>query len=596
MEYWRPRGRIPGKPQRGVKTKATKRSALKMIPMTCLTIVIFGGIFKNSEAQVVIEPGPASGIAVEEAPGFIMSDRRMIFQNIYIPLDPEILIEKHLNNAGIKIEQTKEWLEIRKEDAKQSIRDILMQLEKTFVNSADIKKKRGKRGAVMLAISMVMSIIGAIIGTTISTANSISVGTLSTKAQQLSIDLEIIQKTLDGIRGGLDEQVRFINETAIILNEQADVMQRATKIILKHDRTLNEILNIMSPVDRLLTNYMREVQTAVSQLIQGHIPLYFVSQDIIRQMIERLTRREIDLIRIRIAFEMGNAMPLYVDLERLEIGFLLCIPFVAPELIYQTKWVHNVGFWQEDKFIKIKTPEVVAFQSWEPEVYLIPNLETCVTFKEQNYMCPGKPFVPDATDAICGLKSDPSISEGCEVIISNMGSEEMAQAKMVRGKWLVSTCLKNMTVVHLNHGTYVVKQVKYNVFYLQVPKDAIVSIGGLTLFHVTNDVWESQVENIDFFQRDTFPIDPDVEYLLNHKERHVMKMNLRKNNITISNLGIIEVERFNWGTWGERSIVGLAILVLIMGGWLIVLSVKMKMLLILLTTSGRERYPNTHAF
>ncbi|XP_069498491.1 uncharacterized protein [Ambystoma mexicanum] len=366
----------------------------------------------------------------------------------------------------------------------------------------------------MLAISLVMSIVGAIIGTTISTANAISVGTLSTKAQQLRVDLEIIQKTLDGIRGVLDEQVRFINETAIILNEQADVMQRATNLIIKHDRTLSEILNIISPVDRLLTNYMREVQTAISQLIQGHIPLYFVSQDIIHQMIERLSRREIDVIQVKIAFEMGNAMPLYVDLDRLEIGFLLCIPYVAPELIYQTKWVHNVGFWQEDKCIK--TPEVVAFQSWEPEVYLIPNLETCVKFKEQNYMCPGKPFVPDATDAICGLKSDPSISEGCEVIISNMGSEELAQAKMVKGKWLISTCL--------------------------------------TLFHVTNDIWESQVENIEFFQRDAFPIDPDLEFLLNHKEKHVVKMNLRKNNITVSNLGIIEVERFNWGTWGGNAL------------------------------------------
>ncbi|XP_069508953.1 uncharacterized protein [Ambystoma mexicanum] len=380
----------------------------------------------------------------------------------------------------------------------------------------------------MLAISLVLSIVGAIIGTTISTANAISVGTLSTKSQQLSVDLEIIQKTLDGIRGGLDEQVRFINETAIILNEHADVMQRATKLIMKHDRTLNEILNIMSPVDRLLTNYMREVQTAVSQLILGHVPLYFVSQDIIHQMIERLTRREIDVVEVKIAFEMGNAMPLCVDLERLEIGLLLCIPYVAPELIYQTKWVHEVGFWQEDKFIKIITPKVVAFQSWEPEIYLIPNLETCVKFKEQNYMCPGKPFVPDATDAICGLKSDPSISEGCEVIISSMGSEELAQAKMVRGKWLVSTYLKNITIVHLNHETYVVKQVKYNVFYLQVPKDTILSIGGLSLFHVTKNIWESQVENIDFFQRDTFPIDPDVEFLLNHKERHVMKMNLKK--------------------------------------------------------------------
>ncbi|XP_069486684.1 uncharacterized protein [Ambystoma mexicanum] len=354
MESWSPRGRILEKPRRGVKTKAAKRSALKMIPTIWLMMRIFGGIFKNSEAQVVIEPGPASGIAVEKAPGFIMSDRRMIFQNIYIPLNPEILIEKHLKHTGIKIEQTKEWLETRKEDSKQSIRDILMELENTFVNSADIKKRRGKRGAVMLAMSLVMSIVGAIIGTTISTANAILVGMLSTKAQQLSVVLEIIQKTLNGIRGGLDEQVRFINETEIILNEQADVMQRATKLIIKHDRTLNEILNIMSPVDRLLTNYMREVQTAVSQLIQGHIPLFFVSQDIIHQMIERLTRREIDVVQVKIAFEMGNAMPLYVDLERLEIVFLLCIPYVAPELIYQTKWVHKWGFGKRTHLLRLR--------------------------------------------------------------------------------------------------------------------------------------------------------------------------------------------------------------------------------------------------
>ncbi|XP_069505256.1 uncharacterized protein [Ambystoma mexicanum] len=546
-------GGNPKKKQAGAKTMSIKRMSLMMAPATWITRLMIAGNLKIMEAHHIIEPGPASSIAVEEAPRFIMGNRRMIFQNIYRPMNPDSLMEKRFNKTGIVTvtDHTKEWLELRKEDAKQSIRNMLMQLEKTFANSADIKKRRGKRGAVMLVVSLVISIIGTVIGTTMSTANAISVGTLSAKAQQLNYDLEMIQKTLDGIRGGLDEHVKFLNEAEVLINEQAEVIQHSTQVTIKHDRILNEIMNVINHVDRLLTNYMREVQTAISQLIQRHIPLYFVSQDIVHQMMERITKREIDTMQVKVAFEMGIAMHLYVNLERTEIGFLLCIPYLAPKLIYQTKWIHNVGFWQEGKYIKIKTPEVVAFQSWDPEVYLIPNLETCIKFKEQNYMCPGKPFVPDARDAICGLKPDPGVSGGCEVVISNLGGEELEQAKMVKNKWLVSTFMKNMTITHLNHRTFIVKQLKYNVFYLQVPKNTVVSIGGLTLFHITNDIWESQVENIEFFQRDTFPIDPDIEFLLNHKEKHTIKMNLRKNNITVSSLGVMEVEVFNWGTWME---------------------------------------------
>ncbi|XP_069481693.1 uncharacterized protein [Ambystoma mexicanum] len=477
MESWSPQEEVPKKPRAGAKTKSAGRITMIIAPATWIMILMIVGGLKATGAQVMIEPGPASDIAVEEAPGFIMGNRRLIYQNMYIPMNTDNLIERFINTTGIVTDQTRDWLELRKEDAKQTIRDMVMQLEKTFVNSMDIKKRRWKRGMVLLVVSLVMSIIGAVIGTTMSTANVISVGTLSAKVQQLTYDLDMIQKALDGIRGGLDDQGKFVNETVISLNEQAEILQHSKKVMIKHDQILSDIMNIINPLDRLLTNYMMEVQTAISQLIQGHIPLYFVSQDIVHQMMERITKGEMEVMQVKTAFEMGSAMPLYVNLERMEIRFLLCIPYIAPELIYQTKWVHNVGFWQEGKYIKIKTPEVVAFQSWEPEVYLIPNLGTCMRIKEHNNMCPGKPCVPDATDAICGLKSDPGVSGGCEVVISNLGGDELSQTKLVKNRWLVSTSVKNYTVTHLIHGTFVVKQLKYNVFYLQVPKDTIVSVG-----------------------------------------------------------------------------------------------------------------------
>ncbi len=53
--------------------------------------------------------------------------------------------------------------------------------------------------------------------------------------------------------------------------------------------------------------------------------------------------------------------------------FLFSLPIIVVN-IYRRKDVVNVGFWQGNTYVKIHTPEVVAYHDNNEQLYLAPNL------------------------------------------------------------------------------------------------------------------------------------------------------------------------------------------------------------------------------
>ncbi|KAJ8349453.1 hypothetical protein SKAU_G00245830 [Synaphobranchus kaupii] len=110
---------------------------------------------------------------------------------------------------------------------------------------------------------------------------------------------------------------------------------------------------------------------------------------------------------------MGAAVPLFVYVENMQVAFMVSLPFIRPENIYQLKAIINVGAWNGSYLTTVITPPVVAYQEKFTQ-YLVLNLKLCKKAKDLHWLCPSKPFVKDASEVLCGL-SEGTTLEKCRV-------------------------------------------------------------------------------------------------------------------------------------------------------------------------------------
>ncbi len=82
-------------------------------------------------------------------------------------------------------------------------------------------------------------------------------------------------------------------------------------------------------------------------------------------------------IQTHLAFSLCSAIPLYVDPEAGDLAFLLSLPIVDANYIYRLEVVVDVVFWQGNTYVKIHTPEVIAYHDNNEQFYLAPNLKMC---------------------------------------------------------------------------------------------------------------------------------------------------------------------------------------------------------------------------
>ncbi len=112
----------------------------------------------------------------------------------------------------------------------------------------------------------------------------------------------------------------------------------------------------------------------------------------------------------------------------------------------------NVGFWQGNTYVKIHTPEVVAYHDSNEQLYLAPNLKMCTLTKDIHFLCPSKPFVRDNTEGICGLEAmRPDAS--CPADATPRSQVEVTQAEIVGNRWLVNTPARTATLTYDQHDT-----------------------------------------------------------------------------------------------------------------------------------------------
>ncbi|KAG1940206.1 hypothetical protein F2P79_016703 [Pimephales promelas] len=231
---------------------------------------------------------------------------------------------------------------------------------------------------------------------------------------------------------------------------------------------------------------------------------------LVQNMLASAITTPADPLQVHLAYSLGSAIPLYVDPEQREVGFLLNLPIIQSNRIYRLKDIVNVGFWKGNTHIKIRTPDVVAYHDSDPQLYLAPNLHMCTLTKDIHYLCPSKPFLRDNTDGICGLQPMSSDNR-CPAEARPRMQVSETRAEIIGDRWLVNTPVLTATLTYDQHDTATRVSLLNQSMWIQVPKGAILHVDDLALYHLPSSEYESELEIPSFFKDHNFTLGPELE-------------------------------------------------------------------------------------
>ncbi len=111
---------------------------------------------------------------------------------------------------------------------------------------------------------------------------------------------------------------------------------------------------------QIMTNMLREVSCLIDNLAMSRIPHDLITLSLVQNVLTSATTSSASPIQTHLAFSLGSTIPLYVDPEAGDLA----------DNIYRLKDVVNVGFWQGNTYVKIHTPEVIAYHDNNEQLYL----------------------------------------------------------------------------------------------------------------------------------------------------------------------------------------------------------------------------------
>ncbi|XP_053323926.1 uncharacterized protein LOC128497788 [Spea bombifrons] len=228
--------------------------------------------------EPIAEPGPSSGIMIQEAPGFILTEKRILTQRVFVSLDPKISIEKQYNVSSMQLPELKAWYQMHLERAQRRVQEILEQARKPFVSSSITMNHRAKRFLVALIVALVCTAIGAVVATGMSAANAVSVQTLENEIRGLKGEINAIYREMERQREYLVDLMVMVNDTIVTTNMHSKLISHSINLHQSHEQFKRELLSMHDPIIFHTTSFLDEVQSGMTDLTRGHISLYFVSE------------------------------------------------------------------------------------------------------------------------------------------------------------------------------------------------------------------------------------------------------------------------------------------------------------------------------
>ena len=206
-----------------------------------------------------------------------------------------------------------------------------------------------------------------------SAVNAVNVAAIKYHVNELQSEIPGIQQQLDLLRGQLGRVAKTVEGTVLVLNSHSETLMKTVAAdtllsVLKVDYAHTQLVTM------LMSNLIRDISSSVDTLAMGRIPPYLVSLALVQDFLSTATRELVNPLQAHLYYTLGSAVPIYVNPEACEMAFIINLPIVPTDNIYQLKDVVNVGIWQSETHVKVHTPTVVAYHDSSPDLYLVPNL------------------------------------------------------------------------------------------------------------------------------------------------------------------------------------------------------------------------------
>lgn len=298
----------------------------------------------------------------------------------------------------------------------------------------------------------------------------------------------------------------------------------------------------------LMVDLLREVSSSVNSLSGGRIPPYLVPLSMVENIVQAATTTTAQTSQVHLAYSLGSALPIYVKPESLEIGFILNLPIIEKQNIYHLKSVINVGFWQNNTHVHIKTPPVLAYHEDNPTLYFIPNIDMCTLTKDIHWVCPSNPFIRDTTERLCGLRAVASLEKcmACMTIKDDVGE---TRVERVGARWLVNTPQQEITVSYDRHDTATRMKLPNQTVLISVPQGTTVHIEDIVLHYLNPERYEVGIEMVDAFRGHTLVLDETLRQRLLSEGKKTIQFSLDQSGIQTTVLGpVVRRSSDSWGT------------------------------------------------
>ena len=459
----------------------------------------------------IITPGPASGIVLREQPGLLITNCRTHTQKVYVRLDPRNVYNAHYPRAVAQYSWAgARWTEDSLRHADADVTHMLKQLEKMTVTQAELggHNRRPKRflGALLGAAAAV----GTLFNIGMSSVNAVNIATVRRHVAEIQTELPQLKEQLTTQSAALQTIGKTLRGTVVILNTHSVLLNQTVNSMKQLFTVFQNDFAQTQLVTALMTDMLREISSSIDSLAMGRIPPYLIPLSLVQNVLASAINAPTDPLQIHLAYSLGSAIPLYVDPEQKEMGFLLNLPIIESSRIYRLKDIINVGFWKGNTHLKVRTPQVVAYHDSDTQLYLAPNLHMCTLTKDIHYLCPSKPFLRDNTEGICGLQ--PMLSNTrCPTDATPRTLVTETQAEIVGDRWLVNTPVRTATLIYDQHDTATRINLLDQSMWVQVPRGAILHLDDLALYHLPSEEYQSELEIPAFFKDHNFTLAPELE-------------------------------------------------------------------------------------
>ena len=482
-------------------------------------------ILQPSQSLDVVEPGPPTGIVLQEAPGLLLTNCHIHTQRVYVRLDPWDVYRKHIKLPPQMSEgRTKSQTQDTVEHTRLTIIHMLDQLQKFLVTEQELSgPKRQKRflGALLTAASA----IGSLFSIGLSATNSISLSAVRREVNALENEMPEIQERLFSQQEQLQGLGKTLQGTILTVNMHSALINNTLHALDKLSAIVQSDITYVRVVRDLMQDLLREVSSSVNSLNGGKIPPYLVPLDMVENILKSSTTTNVYISQVHLAYSLGSAIPIFVNPQKLEIGFILNLPIIESQNIFRLKTVLNVGFWKDNIHIHIKTPPMLAYHDDNPSFHLIPNLNMCNSTKDIHWVCPSSPFIRDTTDHLCGLRAN-SPEQKCVGSMSVKDEGTETRIERAGNRWVVNTPNTEILMSYDRHDTVTRMKIPNQTVFITVPRGATIHIQDIALHYLNPDRYDTEIEMIDAFRGHNFSIGDTLQQQLLAEGTKTVKFSL----------------------------------------------------------------------